>query len=37
MIEALNYECTDRLIDVIRSDIKSLINDELEKQRKNSA
>lgn len=36
MIESLNYEFTVRLIDIIRSDIKSLINDELEKQRKNS-
>lgn len=37
MIEALNYEFTVRLIDVIRSDIKSLVNSELEKQYKNSA
>ena len=37
MIESLNYEFTVGLIDVIRSDIKSLINGELEKQRKNSA
>ena len=37
MIEALKYEFTVRLIDVIRSDIKSLVNGELEKQHKNSA
>jgi hypothetical protein len=37
MIESLNYEFTVRLIDVIRSDIKSLVNGELEKQHKNSA
>ncbi len=37
MVEALKYEFTVRLIDVIRSDIKSLVNGELEKQHKNSA
>ena len=37
MIESLNYEFTVRLIDIIRSDIKSLVNGELEKQHKNSA
>lgn len=37
MVEALKYEFTVRLIDIIRSDIKSLVNGELEKQHRNSA
>jgi len=37
MVEALKYEFTVRLIDIIRSDIKSLVNGELKKQHRNSA